>query len=59
MSSLDSVAKWRAGEYDNVVDYCLKDSQLTYDLWKYGQENGVIKFFDEKENLFGELEVKW
>ena len=59
MSSIDSVVKWKAGEYDEVVDYCLKDSQLTYDLWKYGQENGIVKYFDEVENVFGELQVNW
>ncbi len=59
MSSIDSVVKWKAGEYDEVVDYCLKDSQLTYNLWKYGQENGIVKYFDEKENVFTELQVNW
>lgn len=59
MSSIDSVVKWKAGEYDDVVDYCLKDSQLTYNLWKYGQENGIVKYFDEENNEFIELNVKW
>ena len=59
MSSIDSVVKWKAGEYDDVVDYCLKDSQLTYNLWKYGQENGIVKYFDEENNEFIELNVEW
>ena len=36
---------WKMGRYDEVVDYCMKDTQLVYDLWKYGQENGVVKAF--------------
>ena len=59
MSSIDSVVKWKAGEYDDVVDYCLKDSQLTYNLWKYGQENGIVKYFNEENNEFIELNVEW
>ena len=59
MSSLDSVVKWKAGDYDDVVDYCLKDSQLTYNLWKYGKEHGIVKYFDESNNEFLELSVEW
>ena len=59
MSGVDSVAKWRAGEFDEVVEYCLKDSQLTYDLWKYGQENGIVKYYNEETNEYIDAEVEW
>ena len=59
MSGVDSVAKWRAGEYDEVVNYCLKDSQLTYDLWRYGQDNGIVKFYDEENDKQLEVKVEW
>ncbi len=29
------------GQYDEVVEYCMKDTQLVYDLWKYGKEQGL------------------
>lgn len=59
MSSLDSVVKWNEGSHDEVADYCLKDSQLTYDLWMHGKENGIVKYFDESENKFEDLSVEW
>lgn len=37
--------------YDEVAEYCLKDCQLVYDLWKHGQDNSIVKGFSiEKEN---------
>ena len=59
MDSADAPALWKAGDYDTVVDYCLKDSQLVYDLWKYGQENGIVKGFSVEQEEFVDLGVDW
>lgn len=59
MSSVDSVVKWNEGSHGEVADYCLKDSQLTYDLWMHGRETGIVKYFDEVENKFEDLNVEW
>ena len=59
--SLESVmapALWKQGEYQEVVDYCLKDCKLVYDLYKYGQENMLKAFSIEKEE-FVELKMEW
>ena len=59
--SLESVmapALWKAGEYQEVVDYCLKDCELVYDLYKYGQDNMLKAFSIEKEE-FVELKMEW
>ena len=56
---MDAPRLWKQGEYDIVVDYCLKDSQLVYDLWKHGQDEGFVKAFNidkEKEMI---MEVEW
>ena len=59
MSGIDSVIKWRQGEFDEVAEYCLKDSRLTYDLWKYGQEHGIVKYYDEVKDEHIEAKVEW
>ena len=59
MDSADAPALWKTGDYDTVVDYCLKDSQLVYDLWKYGQENGIVKGFSVEKEEFVDLGVDW
>ena len=58
--SLESVmapALWKQGEYQEVVDYCLKDCKLVYDLYKHGQENMLKAFSIEKEE-FVELKME-
>ena len=59
MESADAPKLWKQGEYDRVVEYCLKDTQLVYDLWKYGQENGFVKAFSVEKEKHMNLEVNW
>ena len=37
----------------------MKDTQLVYDLWKYGQDNGLVKAFSVEQEQFVELGVDW
>ena len=59
LESADAPRLWKQGDYDTVVDYCLKDSQLVYDLWRYGQDNGFVKAYniDNEEKIT--MEVEW
>ena len=59
--SLESVmapALWKAGEYQEVVDYCLKDCKLVYDLYQHGLDNEIKGFSIEKEE-FVEMKMEW
>tara|TARA_R100000231_G_scaffold138085_1_gene115663 strand:- start:912 stop:1505 length:594 start_codon:yes stop_codon:yes gene_type:complete len=59
MESADAPKLWKMGRYDEVVEYCMKDTQLVYDLWKYGQDNGIVKAFSIEKEEFVELGVEW
>ena len=59
MESSDAPKLWKMGQYDDVVEYCMKDTQLVYDLWKYGQDNGIVKAFSLEKGEHKELEVMW
>jgi hypothetical protein len=59
MESADAPRLWKMGQYDEVVEYCLKDTQLVYDLWKYGQEYGIVKAFSIEKEQHKDLEVNW
>jgi len=59
MESADAPKLWKMGQYDDVVEYCMKDTQLVYDLWKYGQDNGIVKAFSLEKGEHKELEVMW
>ena len=59
MDSADAPKLWKMGQYNEVVEYCMKDTQLVYDLWKYGQDNGIVKAFSLEKAEHKDLEVKW
>ena len=59
MDSADAPVVWKAGGYAEVAEYCLKDCELVYDLWKYGQENNFVKGFSIEDGIEKDLEVKW
>ena len=59
MDSADAPKLWKMGRYDEVVEYCMKDTQLVFDLWKYGQDNGIVKAFSIEKEEFVELGVDW
>jgi DEAD/DEAH box helicase domain-containing protein len=39
-----SLKWWRAGEIDKVREYCLKDVEITKEIFEYALENGHIKY---------------
>ena len=59
MDSADAPKLWKMGQYDEVVEYCMKDTQLVYDLWKHGQDNGFVKAFSIEKGEHKDLEVNW
>lgn len=59
MTSEDAPVVWKAGGYTQVAEYCLKDCQLVYDLWKYGQENKMVKGFSIEQEKERQLEIDW
>ncbi len=59
MHSEDAPKVWKAGGYSEVAEYCLKDCELVYDLWKYGIDNGVVKGFSIDDEELKEIGVEW
>lgn len=59
MDSADAPKVWKAGGYAEVAEYCLKDTKLVYDLWKYGQDNKIVKAFSIEKAEEVEMEVEW
>ena len=45
MDSADAPVIWKQGKYAEVAEYCMKDCQLVFDLWKHGIEHGKVKGF--------------
>ena len=59
MTSADAPMVWKNGGYSEVAEYCLKDCELVYDLWKYGQENSFVKGYSIEKEEEMKLGVEW
>ena len=59
MDSADAPKIWKTGGYSEVAEYCLKDCELVFDLWKHGVENKIVKGFSLAEAIEKDLAVMW
>lgn len=50
-NGLDAIAYYRDGELKKLADYCLKDVQITRDLYDFGREHGFVKFLNRWNEL--------
>lgn len=54
-----AVEWWREGLYQQVIDYCQMDVKLTYDLWKFGQDNKHVLFAHKQSGEILKCPVSW
>jgi len=59
MDSASAPEVWKSGGYSEVAEYCLKDCELVYDLWKHGQNNQMVKGFSIDQEEVLDLGVDW
>jgi DEAD/DEAH box helicase domain-containing protein len=59
MTSHDAPIEWRKGNYSRVAEYCLKDAELVYELWKHGVDEGFVKVRSRTDGVIKEFEVDW
>lgn len=43
---LQAVRWFRQGQMQKVIDYCRRDVEVTWRVYKFGQQNGYIKYRD-------------
>lgn len=56
---LQSLEWVKQGRMDLVEEYCIKDVEITRDLFHHGLENGRLRFKDKKKGTLLELAVDW
>ena len=59
MESADAPKAWEEGRYQEVAEYCLKDTQLVYDLLHHGRDEGFVKARNDKTGIIDDIEVMW
>lgn len=57
-TGVDAVDFWKKGELKKLEEYCLEDVRLTYEIWKLGEENKKIKYYD-KDGFLKETKIDW
>ena len=59
MESADAPKAREEGRYQEVAEYCLKDTQLVYDLLHHGRDEGFVKARNDKTGIIDDIEVMW
>jgi DEAD/DEAH box helicase domain-containing protein len=55
---LQAVAWWKEGRIDLIKEYCLKDVELTRNLFSFGREKGFVRIQRSDENVL-QVPVQW
>jgi len=56
-TGMDAIEMWRAGQIEELKKYCLKDVEITKNIYEYGLQNQYIKFKSSWEVY--EIPVDW
>lgn len=59
MQSQDAPVAWREGKYQEVAEYCLKDAQLTFDIYELGKTNSMLKSRCKDTGEIKEVVLEW
>lgn len=55
---ISAVNWYKNGEIEKVLAYCEQDVRVTYDIWRFGRENGFIRFRDSRSGS-RKIPVSW
>ena len=53
-----SLKWWKEGKIDQIIEYCIKDVQITRDLFLFGVKNGYVEYLSKNHDM-QKLEVDW
>lgn len=49
---------FKEGKMDKIIEYCIKDVEITRDLFLFGEKNGYI-FYEGRDKSIQKLSVDW
>lgn len=50
-NGLDAIQYYKDKEFDKLAKYCIKDVEITRDVYDYGREKGTVKFLNRWNEL--------
>jgi DEAD/DEAH box helicase domain-containing protein len=57
-NGLEAVRWFRAGDLEKVIDYCLRDVEVTWQVYQYGRQKGYVQTYDRRWRTH-RVPVKW
>lgn len=57
-NGLQAVRWFREGDVQKVIDYCRRDVEVTWRVYRFGQQNGYIKYRDRNRRV-QKVPVRW
>ncbi|EKD52153.1 MAG: hypothetical protein ACD_62C00092G0004 [uncultured bacterium] len=58
-TGLDAIRFYQEGRWDELKKYCLKDVEVTKEVFEYGIKNGQVMFRSRFGPAIKEVKVKW
>jgi len=58
-SGLEAIQLFRQQNWEKLIAYCRDDVLITRDLFRFGQENGYVKFWDRLRKRSRTVSVAW
>lgn len=55
---LQAVEWWKTGEVDKIIEYCIKDVEITRDVFEFGAKNGYVKI-EKADGSAAQFTVNW
>jgi DEAD/DEAH box helicase domain-containing protein len=55
---LQAVRWFRQGEVERVIDYCRRDVEVTWQVYRFGQQNGYVSYRDRRWRV-RKVPVRW
>ena len=47
---LDAITYYKEKQWDKLASYCMKDVEITRDIYDYGRKNGYVSFLNKWNN---------
>ena len=55
---LMAVEWWKQGLVEKIIEYCLQDVKVTFDVFRFGRQNGFVKIQRSEEKVV-QVPVQW
>lgn len=56
---LQAIEWWKQGKIDKIIEYCIRDVEVTKDIFEYGRTHGSVKIQRTEDSASKDVPVQW